>query len=108
VQFPPLHPFIWVTESPEPLTKLSLKGLMGSIEVLGPQYPKVVPMIPSEPRLDEEELTAVLTYVRKSWTHRASPITTEQIANVREDVKAQPGFYEPEKRLKLHPADSAK
>ncbi|MCM8531389.1 MAG: ThuA domain-containing protein [Lentisphaeraceae bacterium] len=44
--FPPIAGTKWVLEDEERLIKLSLKGLMGPIEVKGKKYPGLVPMTP--------------------------------------------------------------
>jgi mono/diheme cytochrome c family protein len=76
---------------------------MGPIEVKGVQYPGVVPMTPFEHILKDDELASVLTYVRNAWTNKSSPITPEQVARVRAEVKDKIGFYSPEEILKIHP-----
>lgn len=101
--FPPLDGTKWVNGDPERLIKLSLKGLMGPIEVKGKQYPGVVPMTPFEHILNDEDLAAVLTYVKNSWSNKSGVITPEQVAKVREEVKGQTMMYKPEELLKEHP-----
>jgi mono/diheme cytochrome c family protein len=85
------------------LIKLTLKGLMGPIEVKGKTYPGQVPMTPFEFLLKDDELAAVLTYVRNSFGNNASPIQSGQVARVREAVKGYVGLYHPVDLLKQHP-----
>ena len=98
--FPPLEGTVWVTGDPDRLIKLTLKGLMGPIEVKGKTYPGQVPMTPFEHLLKDDEIAAVLTYVRNSFGNKASPITTSQVAKVREAVKDHVGLYQPADLLK--------
>ena len=76
---------------------------MGPIEVLGKKYPGQVPMTPFEYMLKDNEISAVLTYVRNSFGNKASPITTDQVAKIRKAYKDKLGLYTPEDLLKEHP-----
>src|SRR5690625_2056568 len=102
--FPPLDGTKWGTGSPERLIKLTLHGLSGPIEVKGESYPGAVPMTPFGGLLDDEEIAAVLTYVRNSFGNEASVVTAEQVSRVREAVK-QRDFYTPEELLAEHPLE---
>ena len=62
--FPPLAGTKWTTGDSDRLIKLTLKGLMGPIEVLERKYPGQVPMTPFEHMLNDEEIASVLTFVR--------------------------------------------
>jgi len=101
--FPPLTGTKWVLGNEDRLIKLALKGLMGPIEVLGKQYPGQVPMTPYEGLLSDEEMAAVLTYVRNSFGNVASAITPEKVKAVRALTDSKSGFYSPEELLKQHP-----
>ncbi|RMG25509.1 MAG: dehydrogenase, partial [Bacteroidetes bacterium] len=82
--FPPLKGTKWVLGNEERLIKITLNGLLGPIEVLGKHYPGEVPMTPFGSLLSDEEIAAVLTYVRNSWGNQASVISAEQVKAVRE------------------------
>ncbi|MEM7602322.1 MAG: c-type cytochrome, partial [Verrucomicrobiota bacterium] len=101
--FPPVAGTQWATGDPDRLIKLSLKGLMGPIEVLGKEYPGNVPMTPFEHLLKDEELAATLTYVRNSFGNKASPISAKDVARVREAVIDKKDMYNPADLLKEHP-----
>lgn len=105
VGFPPLADTKWATGDPERLIKLSLKGLMGPIEVKGKSYPGVVPMTPFEALLNDDELASVLTFVRNSFGNKASAISPQQVKAVREAVKDTPPMYNPAKLLEEHPLE---
>ena len=62
--FPPLAGTKWVNGDHERLIKLTLKGLMGPIEVNGKAYPGLVPMTPFESLLSDYDAAAVLTFIR--------------------------------------------
>ncbi len=101
--FPPLAGTKWAVGDEVRLIKLTLKGLMGPIEVKGKAYAGHVPMTPFEGLLKDEEIAAVLTYVRNSFGNKASVVTPEAVKAVRASVKSRPGFYTPAELLKEHP-----
>lgn len=103
--FPPLAGSQWVTGNEERLIKLSLKGLMGPIEVLGRKYPGAVPMTPHEGLLDDEEMAAVLTYVRNAFGNKASVVSKKRVAEVRAAIEEKNGFYSPGELLEMHPME---
>ena len=53
--------------------------------------------------LEDDELAAVLTYVRNSWGNKASAITPQEVAKVRKEIKNVTGMYNPADLLKEHP-----
>ena len=61
-------------------------------------------MTPFGGLLDDEEIAAVLTYVRNSFGNEASVVTPEQVSRVREAV-GQHGFYSPDELLAEHPLE---
>ena len=101
--FPPLAGTQWVNGNEERLIKLTLHGLSGPIEVLGEEYPGNVPMTPFGGMLNDEEVAAVLTYVRNSFGNEASPITPEKVGEVRAATQDKNGFYSPDELLEEHP-----
>lgn len=103
--FPPLIGSKWVTGSEERLIKLTLKGLMGPIEVLGKEYPGQVPMTPFGSLLKDDEVAAVLTYARNMNGNKALPVLPETVKKIREEIKDKEGFYAPEELLKEHPME---
>ena len=103
--FPPLTETKWVLGNDERLIKLTLKGLHGPIEVLGKKYPGQVPMTPFGGMLNDDEVAAVLTYVRNSFGNKASAISPEQVKEVRAEIKDKTGFYSPDELLKEHPLE---
>ncbi|MEL6650678.1 MAG: c-type cytochrome, partial [Bacteroidota bacterium] len=92
-QFPPLAGTDWVLGDEERLIKIALNGLIGPIEVLGKTYPGQVPMTPYRALLNDDEMAAVLTYVRNAFGNEASVIRPEQVAKVREETKDNTGYY---------------
>jgi mono/diheme cytochrome c family protein len=100
--FPPLTDAKWLAND-ERLIKIVLKGLLGPIEVHGKKYPGQVPMTPFEGMLKDEDVAAVLTYVRNSFGNKGTAISPDQVKKVRSEVQKKTGFYSPEELLKQHP-----
>ena len=101
--FPPLAGTTWVTGNEERLIKIALKGLMGPIEVNTKKYPGQVPMTPFGGLLNDQEVAAVLTYVRNSFGNKAPAITAAQVKKVREATKSKQDFYTPQQLAAEHP-----
>jgi putative membrane-bound dehydrogenase-like protein len=104
--FPPLSGNEWVQGSEERLIKITLKGLYGPITVAGKDYPGQVPMTPFGGLLNDQEIAAVLTYVRNSFGNLADAVTPEKVKEVRESSSSKTGFYTPEELLKEHPHEN--
>ncbi len=103
--FPPLKASLWVTGNEDRLIKLVLKGLYGPIEVNGKKYPGQVPMTPYAGMLKDDEMAAVLTYVRNAFGNKAPAVTPQRVKEIRAAIKGKTGFYTPEELLKLHPME---
>ena len=100
--YPPLRQSKWVTENEERLIKLTLKGVYGPMTVLNRHYEGKVPMTPFEGLMDDEEMAAVLTYVRNTFSNKAAAITPEQVKEVRAAIKDKEGFYTTAELLEDH------
>ncbi len=103
--FPPIASTKWAIGSEERLVKLVLKGLMGPIKVLDKQYAGQVPMTPFGGMLKDEEVAAVLTYVRNSFGNKASAISPDKVKEVRAAIEGKTGFYSPDELLREYPLE---
>ena len=106
---PNIYPFLgksdWI-DNDERLIKIALKGLWGPIEVAGTKFDPengVPPMMGFGPLLKDEELAAVLSYVRQSFGNDGEFITPDQVKEVREATKDRANFYMVDEILKEHP-----
>jgi len=104
-QFPPLTGTHWVTGSEDRLIKVVLNGMMGPMTIGGKTYSGQAPMTPFGGLLNDDEIAAVLTYVRKSFGNEATSILPAKVKQVRTATPKQPGFYTPEQLLKQHPME---
>jgi putative heme-binding domain-containing protein len=93
--FPPLTKSPWVNENEERLIKLTLKGMFGPLELEGKKFPGLTPMTPFGGLLSDDDLSAVLTYVRNSFGNKSPSIPAAKIKQVREATKDKLDFYSP-------------
>jgi mono/diheme cytochrome c family protein len=93
-QFPTLVGSEWVlTEGwhgDNHLIGVLLHGLQGAIQVKGETYNGAMP---PWKQLKDDQIAAILTYIRSEWGNNESPITAEQVAKVREETAAQTEPY---------------
>ena len=88
--FPPLAGADWVLGSEKVLISILLHGIQGEIEVKGNTYKGVMPAFGT---LSDDEIAAVLTYVRSDWGNQAKPIGAAAVTAQREATKDQQGAY---------------
>lgn len=83
---PPLAGSEWVIEpNPARLIRIPILGLSGPIEVMGQSYN--MNMVGLGAALEnDEDLAALLTYIRQAWGNNAPPVTPEQVRAVREEI----------------------
>ena len=101
--FPSIEKSPWVMDDADRLIKIALYGLMGPIEVNGKKYDGQVPMTPFGGMLKDDEIAAVLTFVRNSFGNQADPIQPAQVAKIRAANPGRMMFYNSIELLKEHP-----
>ena len=83
-QAPPFVGSEWALGSPSRMIRIPLAGLAGPIQVNGQPWNLAMPAMGAA--LPDDDLAAVLTYIRQSWGNKASAITAEQVKTVRAEV----------------------
>jgi mono/diheme cytochrome c family protein len=105
-QFPSLVQSEWVLE-PEPgrIIRAVLHGISGPFQFQGQSFNGS--MVPWKDALTDEEVAAVLTYVRQNpeWGNKAPEVKPERVKEVREKTKGRNQPYSQEELLKVSPAD---
>lgn len=86
--FPPLADSDWVAGDEKRLVLLVLHGLMGPIEVNGEVWNGVMPG--QGTLLDDEQIAAVLTYVRSEWGNDAPPVDVARVTELRAAHEGSP------------------
>ena len=101
--FPSIEKSPWISGDQDRLIKLAMYGLMGPLEINGKKYDGQVPMTPFAGMLNDNEMAAVLTYVRNSFGNQADPINPAQVKKIRDANPGRVTFYTTEELLKQHP-----
>jgi mono/diheme cytochrome c family protein len=105
-QFPSLVQSEWVQE-PEPgrIIRAVLYGISGPFPFKGQNFNGS--MVPWKDSLTDEEIAAVLTYVRQNaeWGNKAPEVKPDRVKAVREKTKGRNQPYSQEELLKVSPAD---
>jgi len=93
-QFPTLVGSEWVLtegwQGDNHLVFILLNGLQGAIQVKGDTYNGAMP---PWKQLKDDQIAAILTYIRSEWGNNESPISAEQVAKIREETAAQTEPY---------------
>lgn len=100
-QFPPLAESEWLRGEPDRAIKIVLHGLTGPIEVGGRGYNLIMP--PQGAVLPDDQIAAILSYVRTSWGNRESAVTPQQVADIRLATAQRNKPYTATGLLKQHP-----
>ena len=79
-RFPPLDHSEWVIGDKERLIDLTLNGMEGPIKVKGESY---AGLMPQHSFLSDEQVAAVLTYIRSSFGNDASAVEPAEVSKVR-------------------------
>lgn len=84
---PPLADSPFVTGSETRLIHIVLDGLMGPITVNGQEWNLVMPPHKHNPTFTDENVAAILTYIRREWGHEADPVNPVMVELTREKSK---------------------
>lgn len=86
--YPPLAESEYVRGDPSRLIAIVLHGLEGPITVRGLRYQQSMPPVSLG---SDEDIAAVLTYVRHSWGNQSPPITPAMVSEVRDATRDRQG-----------------
>jgi mono/diheme cytochrome c family protein len=89
-QAPPFAGSDWAVGSPARMIRIPLSGLSGPIKVKDTEWSLSMPAMGAA--LPDDDLAAVLTYIRQSWGNKGSAVTAEQVKAVRAEIgnRSQP------------------
>lgn len=71
--------------------RVVMHGMQGPVTVAGAEYNSIMPAYGTGVEMSDEEVAAVLTYVRSQWGNNASPVTAEQVATERAATRTATG-----------------
>ena len=77
---PPLAGTRWPSESEDRLARIVLHGLRGPITVAGTEYNLEMPAMGF---FDDQDIAAILTYIRDTWGKQSQPTTPKTISLIR-------------------------
>jgi mono/diheme cytochrome c family protein len=95
---PPLLDSEWVLGPDTRLGRIVLHGVRGPITVAGGTYNLEMPALPT---LNDEDIAAVLTYVRREWDHTAPAVEPESIARIRREDANRSGAWTERELLRI-------
>jgi mono/diheme cytochrome c family protein len=99
--FPPLVSSEWVlAKDPSRIIRIVLNGLGGPITVKGKEYGQAQ-MLPWRDALKDEDIAAVLTFVRNSWGNKAPAVDAGLAKQIRAATVDQSGPWSPDELLKI-------
>jgi mono/diheme cytochrome c family protein len=91
---PPLLDSEWILGSHERPVRIVLHGVRGPISVLGRVHTGDMPGFGGA--LNDEQISSILTYLRREWGHTASPVDPEQVKAIRAATAGHTDAWSPE------------
>jgi mono/diheme cytochrome c family protein len=98
--FPPLAGSEWVNGRDSTAAAILIHGVTGELAVKGSHYNGAMPAFGAQ--LNDEEIAAVLTYVRSQWGNKAALVTPQTVARAREAHKSRTEPFGGDKDLPPH------
>jgi len=83
-QAPPFAGSEWVLGNPNRIIRIPLSGLNGPVKVKDVEWNLSMPAMGAA--LSDDDLAAVLSYMRSSWGNKAAQITPAQVKAVRAEI----------------------
>ena len=89
-QAPPFVGSDWVLGSPNRMIRIPLVGLTGSVKVKDVEWNLSMPAMGAA--VPDDDLAAIISYIRQSWGNKASAVTPEQVKAIRAEIggRSQP------------------
>ncbi len=95
---PPLADSEWVLGSEQRLIRIVLHGLSGPLRVKGASYSLDMPAMGV---FSDDQLAAILTYIRREWENGAAPIATSAVKEIRAANAKRQDAWRQEELLKV-------
>lgn len=84
--YPPIARADWVNGDPELLIRMLLNGISGPFYVNGELYNEEMP---AYDYLSDEEIAAVLSYIRQDFGNDADPVSAEEVVAIRQEEASE-------------------
>ena len=95
---PPLANSDWATGSEGRLIRIALQGVRGPIKVGGKTFQLEMPAMAI---LEDEQIAAALTYIRREWGNAALPIDPKVVAKIRAETAKRDEAWTEAELLKI-------
>ena len=93
---PPLAGTRWASESEERLARIVLHGLRGPITLADKEYNLEMPAMGF---FDDQDIAAILTYIRAAWGKSTGPVSWETIGKIRTQTRERSDSWTVEELL---------
>jgi mono/diheme cytochrome c family protein len=97
--YPPLAGSEWAQGTENRIIRILLNGLSGPITVESKSFNNSMPAF--GPLLRDDQIAAVLTYVRSEWGNNAPPVSPDKVKDIRAAVASRSGPWSPDELLKI-------
>ena len=98
--FPPLAGSEWVNGRDSTAAAILIHGITGELVVKGSRYNGAMPAFGLQ--LSDEQIAAVLSYLRTQWGNEATPVAAQTVARTREAYKSRTAPFSGESDLPPH------
>ena len=99
---PPLAGSEWVlAPTANRIARIPLRGLTGPVKVKDNDFNLTMFAVAAGGAMTDEQVAAVLTYIRSSWGNKASAVPPELVKKVQSEIKDHPGPFTAEELLKV-------
>ena len=95
---PPLAGSEWVAGSDRRLIRILLNGMRGKIKVKGEEFELDMPALGV---LDDDQIAALLTYVRREWDHGYAPVSPDSVRQIRKETETREDAWTVPELLKV-------
>jgi mono/diheme cytochrome c family protein len=102
---PPLVGSDWVLGPDTRIGRIVIHGLRGPVTLDGRLYNLEMPGLPT---LKDDDVAAVLTYVRREWDHTAPPVEPATIAKIRKENAERTGPWTEKELLNVRAPSTAR
>ncbi len=104
-QFPPLAGSEWVLSDEKHgenhLVMLMLHGHQGPMQVKGGSYNNAMPQWK---QMSDDQIAAILTYIRSDWGNNAPAVSTDYVAKIRKESDAQSDPWTEQQLMAMPPS----
>ncbi|MEX2402989.1 MAG: c-type cytochrome [Balneolales bacterium] len=91
----------WVQEDPDALARIVLHGFKGGVAERPRQAVNVAGTMPAHGFMPDEDLAAIMTFIRQSWDNDALPIEPAEVARIREEAGDRSEEWSPDELREL-------